>query len=98
MMMIIPCTQCHCEGQFDLHLTFTYRWSTCNLSHGHSNEWTFYFCNIKCMTDWLELLDIKNKGIPCQSCHNTGWLFGFEQNGVCDVCDGTLRVLACQNK
>ena len=97
MMMIIPCTQCHKEGQFDVHLKFMYEWATCNLYHGHSREWTFYFCDIGCMFTWLESRDIKDQGIPCQDCRETGWSGGFESNGPCEICHNAKRVKVCQN-
>jgi RecJ-like exonuclease len=97
MMMIIRCTLCHKEGQLDTVLNFTYKWETCNLSHGHDSKWSFYFCGTDCLMAWLETRDVKNKGIPCQGCRETGWFAGFPENGPCDVCKGTKRVLACQN-
>lgn len=97
MMMIVRCTLCHKEGGLDTTLTFRYKWETCNLYHGHSGEWTFSFCGTDCLLAWLEARDVKNQGFPCQDCRETGWFAGFEQNGVCKVCNGTKRVKACQN-
>jgi RecJ-like exonuclease len=98
MMMIVTCAECHKEGQLDTHLTFTYKWETCNLGRGHSSEWSFSFCGTDCLMNWLEIRDVKNKGIPCQDCHESGWFAGFEENGVCNVCNGTKRVKGCINK
>lgn len=98
MLMIVRCTHCSEEGQFDVHLTFMYHVENCDKGHLHTSEWTFNFCDLDCMSEWLEANYIKTKGIPCQSCHETGWAFGFEQNGLCDVCKGIKRVLTCANK
>lgn len=96
--MIVSCTQCKKEGQFDVELTFTYGVANCSEHQLHMSEWSFSFCDVHCMLNWLDINDVKNQGFPCQSCHGSGWFAGFEQNGPCDVCNGTKRVSACVNK
>ena len=90
MMYIIHCEQCEKECLFEINLTFTYWQDTCDsCRHSQYHEWKYWFCNLDCLAKWTKE---NEEGFPCQNCRHTGFNFGFEQNGTCQICKGTKRV------
>jgi len=98
MLTIIHCDACKKSGMFDFELKFHLESHLCEKCHHHTMDaWTYYFCNIACMMDWLQKNEIADKGIPCRDCRDlsgnpTGFRWGFESNGTCDTCKGSMRV------
>lgn len=98
MFTIIHCDNCKKSGMFDLEFKFNLESHSCEKCHHHTMEsWTYYFCDIVCLMDWLYQYEIKEKGFPCRDCRDmngipTGWRSGFESNGKCSTCNGTMRI------
>jgi hypothetical protein len=100
MMQTIYCYRCHKGGLHEVHFNFMYQQRSCGTCH-HTNldEWQYWFCTADCLCAWLKENEVEQKGIPCRSCANhrsgepTGFANGFEQNGVCKICEGKLRVM-----
>lgn len=89
MINLIYCNQCNKSNNLEIYFRFNYFTKWCkNCNHMDSRYWTYHFCNIKCFFQWAKENDIEQKGFPCESCKLTGFSFGFEQNGICTVCDG----------
>jgi hypothetical protein len=99
MINIITCTQCHKSGLFDLEVSFTYDVQNCDsCQHIYTQKWKYWFCNLACLASWWGGNDIDVCGFPCRACLDqggepSGFAFGFESNGACDVCHGLKRVL-----
>lgn len=99
MLKIIHCDQCDKKGRFDIHFQFEYKTDTCGkCHHTETNKWQYFFCDVACMFTWLKQNEIEEKGFPCQNCFSfetqeaTGYLAGFESNGLCPTCQGSKRV------
>jgi len=99
MLIAVRCTSCGKEGSFPIQLKLQYEMKSCDQCH-HINEnaWDFHFCNSECMFEWFRKNKVEEIGVPCRSCYNmmsneiTGFAFGFKENGICKVCDGTKQV------
>lgn len=90
---LIKCTECDKSGIFDIQLSFEYQQKVCDKCHHVDNYfWQYYFCKTDCMFNWLRKNNIETEGFPCQSCRETGYAFGFQQNGICKTCNGTKKV------
>ena len=93
MLQVIHCNWCGKEGWHQVEFTFQHMAESCKECHHiRTQEWKFWFCDQECFFNWAKHQEIAEKGIPCQDCHETGWAFGFEQNGKCDTCNGEKRV------
>lgn len=101
MLTILKCSYCQGEANLDLHLTFTYQKPFCNHCNDFKiKQWHYYFCSIACLLNFLNVAKsqgINNFSLPCRSCLNgagepTGFNFGFEQNGICNICHGNKKV------
>lgn len=98
MLRTIHCDACNKSGMFDIHFKFMLESRLCEKCHHHSGtDWDYYFCNIACLMNWLKNNEIADKGFPCRDCCDmkgvsTGFRYGFESNGTCDTCKGTMRV------
>lgn len=86
MMTLIKCDNCNESGLFKLTLNFEYEYKFCKeCHHNEFSTWHYYFCNMICMTKWL---NDNKKGFPCKNCKGTGFWCGYEVNGVCGTCKG----------
>jgi DnaJ-class molecular chaperone len=48
------------------------------------------------MMAWLKEKEVEEKGFPCRDCQGTGWVCGFQENGKCELCNGTGRIKEMQ--
>jgi hypothetical protein len=58
-----------------------------------SEKWSWHFCSLKCLYEWQKTNDGM---LPCAACHQTGWDFGFQENGVCTTCGGVKYITEVQ--
>lgn len=97
MINRIQCSNCNKSGTLPLKITYTYKLNSCNECHRNEEaKWKYWFCDLECQSRWWSENRIEIEGFPCRSCLrggvSTGFSFGFESNGACEVCNGTGRV------
>lgn len=99
MNHLIPCDFCHANGNFPIRLNFTPERKHCpSCRNCKDTSWTYFFCNLKCFTEWMEKHKVIGDGFPCKSCQGTGYAFGFYENGLCPFCDGSTKVTDTREK
>lgn len=90
---LIRCSFCGGTGSFPLLLRYSSREFSCvhcrTIKERSSDS---YFCNLECMFNWIKEVKVEERGLPCRRCNGTGFNWGFEQNGVCEECKGTLGI------
>ena len=91
MIQVIHCTECGKEGALPFILEYDMHEKPCATCHHiEENMWRYWFCSWACITAWMQ----KNaRAFPCRDCRETGYRFGFKQNGTCPTCHGTKRVV-----
>jgi hypothetical protein len=95
---IIYCQNCRRSGRFKVFLELTYETSRCECClKSDDRKWRYYFCSAACQFEWAVKEDIATKGVECQHCRKmggdaTGFLGGYESNGICTTCNGKKRV------
>lgn len=89
MIQQIFCTGCGADGRLPLSLSFEQTYKVCVSCFHHSNTRSaYYFCTVECFLAWVKDKD----GLPCNHCRETGYAFGFTENGTCKYCDGTKLI------
>lgn len=89
---LITCTQCK-KQSIRVHLEIRYKTTVCDHCHHlETSNISFHFCDLKCLSTWLQQNKIVEDGIDCPSCHGTGFAFGYESNGICLECDGKKKI------
>lgn len=93
MIQQIICNNCQNSSLFKIQFKVIANHNQCDKCH-HSefDEKTFFFCDMNCFVEWSIHSNIYQDGIPCWSCRDTGYTFGFEQNGTCKLCNGTKKL------
>jgi hypothetical protein len=92
MMSLVTCTECGRSGLFKIEIKVTPEFSRCETCFTpKETSWTYYFCESECLKKWMNKIDIL-KGVPCAACQETGYSFGFSQNGICKICNGNKIV------
>lgn len=96
MLQTIYCYNCDNGNNLSFSIDFTYRIRNCNGCHHTSfDKWTYHFCNVNCFFEWADEHHVRERGIPCQSCSNSGQHpSGFDLNGPCPSCNGERYVQA----
>lgn len=99
MMTVVTCRGCGKAGEFDVKVTFTTGRKGCgSCGHQKQNEWTFHFCILNCMIEWMTRNQVAERGFPCGDCvdyrtgESSGYAHGFEENGRCATCKGEKTV------
>jgi hypothetical protein len=88
-MEILTCSNCNKEGILPFIFEFEYKRSYCTIClQSRNSDWRWYFCSLKCFLEWIEVNEVKEKGIPCRECRTTGYEGGYESNGECRICFG----------
>ena len=81
------------SGPLPVVLRFDYSMRSCTACNAHNHQHLLLsFCSIKCLQQYLEKNEIEEKGFLCKSCKSTGFAFGYETNGPCEVCKGQKRI------
>jgi hypothetical protein len=105
MFTRLYCTQCNKPGSLELMVKFLYQVKTCqHCHHLEPGDWSYNFCNLECMFKWFKEQQVEELGFPCLACVScwgpidksqpTGFAFGSETHGICQVCNGNKRVKA----
>lgn len=93
MLKIISCNQCRKQENLTISFKFEYCLKSCkSCYHSKDFHWNYYFCNLECFLKWFRENQIEEQGFPCQQCRSTGFAYGFEENGICEICCGTKRI------
>lgn len=92
MIQVVHCSNCAIDGPMPASIKYDYRVDTCGTCwHRDAKSYAYHFCSLNCM---VEFADKFRDGLPCQSCHSTGFAHGFKENGHCLQCGGRGRVPA----
>jgi RecJ-like exonuclease len=90
VIRVVHCFSCGNDGPMPASIKYDYRVDTCGMCHHQdAKTYAYHFCSLKCM---VEYVDKFRDGLPCQSCHSTGFALGFKENGPCAQCTGRGRV------
>lgn len=93
MMSLIECNDCGKTGTFKIEIKVTPEQHSCEKCHKISvTSWTLFFCDMTCFSNWMNKNDIFKNGFPCIRCSATGFSYGFETNGKCELCNGNKYV------